>query len=148
MVSFGYVLAYLATVVCTIMLFSVNRGTCEWAAGFIVEIGLLSFIMGTFVRAGRQYLRIFVPVPQNISAKMSPLLLDRNDAEIYAYLKSRSRLQKGEGGIVLAYCGEKIYAPAKDMFTIKGTTFTPHAIRILKKGRVPFPGLAPREEEL
>jgi hypothetical protein len=95
-------------------------------------LGLSTFVFVAFcMMKGKQHLEVFVPLPPNTTEEKALVLLNRDDAKIYAYLKRHSKLKKRRGGMLLRYRGTFVYDSTQKQFTINQGTYTPQVIKVL-----------------
>jgi hypothetical protein len=79
-----------------------------------------------------QELKILVDLPPEVDVKVAPLILNRVDASLLAYLLKKCTVTDDHGKILLNYKRRgKIYDPKQCAFTIKGATYKPERLKIL-----------------
>jgi hypothetical protein len=91
-----------------------------------------------FPKFGRmvfQKLTLMIPVPQNASAGEAALMLERDDAKIYAALR-HCKTKVEAGGIRLEYRGTLIFDPLTLTFEINGEQLHPKHIKIMSAKQV------------
>jgi len=116
---------------------------------FIVAgiLGIIPFLfMGWFV--GVQSLRVFVPVPSEVTVGTAVLMLDTTDEVIYKHLiKQGAHARPCDNGCLLKYHGFAIYDEDCGQFEIGEKILRPHAIRVIAKQKRGYTNLFHKKAE-
>jgi hypothetical protein len=78
-----------------------------------------------------QLLVVCVPVGLNTPDKMLTLLLDRDDAHIFAYLRKHGRVKGTDDATTVEYGGRQAYFPTKNFFLFPNCGYFPKQVKII-----------------
>ena len=93
-------------------------------------VALAVYRLPSFGKMTFQRLTLLVPVPTHTSANGAALILEHDDAEIYAALKKCVKRVES-GGVLLEYRGLRIYDPTSQTFEINKQKLHPKQIKVL-----------------
>jgi len=93
-------------------------------------VALAVYRLPSFGKMAFQRLTLLVPVPTHTSANGAALILEHDDAEIYAALKKYVKLVES-GGVLLEYRGLRIYDPTTQTFEINKQKLHPKQVKVL-----------------